>query len=300
MLTNLHDTAIFPAGNNTREVMRNYQARRLFGVADCEFRGYWGSGDWARCATPQCYVSVYRRADGSRCLLVVGNAAKTEATAAVRPELAALGLSADAGVDLETGEKLPLEAGEMRVALKARDFRLVALPHYEPPPLTAGDLAATAVAEVPNPGFEKGLTGWSTVFLEGNTGTVALDRDTKRTGDASCHLKKVDGPGGVMVQTDDVFRVTPGRKYRADCQVRIANSTGAKSYWMISQLDSLGNPVGTNNLFHGFLTADQDWTPLPFEFVPAENVVAVRLHFLIAFEGVADTWVDDFSLEEVP
>jgi len=36
--------------------MRNYQAKRMFGVAGCEFRGYWGNADLVKCDTPACYV----------------------------------------------------------------------------------------------------------------------------------------------------------------------------------------------------------------------------------------------------
>ena len=39
MLTNLHDVGIFPGNFNYRLMMRNYQARRMFGVADCVFKG---------------------------------------------------------------------------------------------------------------------------------------------------------------------------------------------------------------------------------------------------------------------
>lgn len=303
MLTNLHDTALFPAGDNTRLVMRNYQARRLFGVADCEFRGYWGNGDWVRCEPPEAHVSIYRKPDGSRCLLVVGNTAQTEATVTVRPNFEGLQLqggAAEAGVDLETGERIPLADGALEIPVKARDFRLIALPFYEAPPLTAGNLLATALSEIPNPGFEKALEGWTGGPIEGNAGEVELDRQVKFSGTASCHLHKAGGPGGVMVSTDDVFRVEPGKKYRANCQLKIAHSTGAKAYWMISMQDAEGRPVGTSNLFSGFLTQDQDWRPCPFEFEPLPGTVAIRLHFLVAFPGVADAWVDDFTLEELP
>lgn len=103
-----------------------------------------------------------------------------------------------------------------------------------------------------------------------------------------------------MISTDDVFRVEPGKKYRANCQLKIAHSTGAKAYWMISMQDAEGRPVGASNLFSGFLTEDQDWQPCPFEFEPLSGTVAIRLHFLVAFPGMADAWVDDFTLEELP
>ncbi len=302
MLTNLHDTGIFPAGNNTRLVMRNYQARRLFGVAACDFRGYWGNHDWVKCETPECHVSVYRQPDGSRCLLVVGNTTKADATVVVVPQFAGLKLAGGAvtdAVDIESGEKLPLVDGRMVLPVKARDFRLIALPGYAPPPITAGDLRATALKAIPNPGFENAMVGWSTVPVEGNTGSISLDTTTRFSGNASCHLHKVAGPGGMMIQTEDVFSIEPGKKYRTNCQLRIANSTGAKAYWMISMLDAEGNTVGTNNLFAGFLEKDQDFKPLPFEFQPLAGTAVIRVHFLVAFPGVMDAWVDDFSLEEV-
>jgi len=301
MLTNLHDTALFPAGNNLRLVMRNYQARRLFGVADCEFRGYWAADGWAKCETPQTHVSVYRKPDGSRCLLVVGNTAKSEAAARVRPDFARLRLAdgpATAGVDLESGRKLPLENGLLMVTVPGRDFRLIGLPYYAAPPITAGDLRASALHAVPNPGFENGLTGWGTTAIEGNAGSIDEDRQVKFAGQASCRLHKAAGPGGVMLQTDDVFAVDPGKKYRAICQLRIANATGAKAYWMIPPMDAEGNPTAKNNLFHGFLTENQEWKPLVFEFQPPAGTVAVRLHFLLAFPGTADAWVDEMRLEE--
>ncbi|MBI3922810.1 MAG: carbohydrate binding domain-containing protein, partial [Armatimonadetes bacterium] len=301
MLTNLHDTGIFPAGNNWRLVMRNYQARRMFGVADCEFRGYWGNGNWVKCETPEVCVSIYRKPDASRCLLVVGNTAKSDAVAVVRPNLSGLKLKggvATAAVDLETGEKIPIEKGVISLPVKARDFRLVALPFYKSPPITAGDLSASALREIPNSGFEKDMARWSAIPVDGNTGYAVADKETKSSGNASCHLHKVDGPGGVMIQTDDVFQVEPGKKYRVNCQVKIANSTGAQAYWMISALDSEGNSVLTNNLFAGFIKENQDWKPLPFEFPTPAGAAVIRLHFLVAFPGVADVWVDEVELKE--
>jgi hypothetical protein len=302
LLTNLHDTGLFPAGNNTRLVMRNYQARRMFGVADCDFRGYWGNAEWVTCTPPEAKVSVYRQPDGSRCLLVVGNTAKTDHAVTVRPNLAGLKLldgPIGAGVDLETGERLALAEGQLTVPVKARDYRLVALPFYTAPAITAGDARASALQQVPNPGFETGLDRWQAVPVEGNAGRVSVDRECRHAGEASCHLHKADGPGGMMVQTEDVFVVAPGQKHRANCQLRIANSTGAKAYWMISMQDVEGNTVGTNNHFSVALAANQDWTPYPFEFLPLPGTAVIRVHFLVAFPGTADAWIDEVSLEAV-
>jgi hypothetical protein len=68
---------------------------------------------------------------------------------------------------------------------------------------------------------------------------------------------------------------------------------------MISMMDADGNVLGPNNLFSEFLAGDQDWKPFAFEFTPQEKTVAVRLHFLCAFPGKADVWIDDLSVEEV-
>ena len=301
MLTNLHDTALFPGGQNTRTVMRNYQAKRMFGVADCEFRGYWANSGLVKCDTPECHVSVYTKPDRSRALLVVGNTSKKDAVATVRPNLAGLKLSGsapDSGADLETGARVPLAGGVLTVPVKARDFRLIALPYYEAPPITAGDLRATALKQIPSPGFEEGLTRWTAVPVEGNGGSVEVDKAVKFAGNASCRLHKIAGPGGMMVQTEDVFAVDPTHKYRANCQLRTANAAGSKAYWMISMLDAEGKIVGTNNLFSGFITGNQDWKPFPFEFQPLPGTAAIRVHFLVAFPGALDAWVDDFSLQE--
>jgi hypothetical protein len=300
MLTNLHDTGIFPGSFNTRLVMRNYQCRRMFGVVDCEFKGYW-KDEWVRCDTPDGYVSVYRKPDGDKCLLVVGNSAKEDKTLVVRPNLAALKLrrTVDMGVDLETGEKIALHGGLLMVSVKARDFRLIALPYYEAPPITAGDVRATAVTAVRNPGFEQGLAGWTTSVTGGNAGTIELDKQVKFTGNGSCHLYKAEGPGGVHLEAQDVFAVTPGKKYRVNGQVRIANSTGAHAYWMVSAFDNEGNSVLSNNLFSGFVSKAQDFNPLPYEFVAPPKAVAIRLHFLAAFPGRMDVWVDDVGFEKV-
>ncbi len=301
MLTNLHDTAIFPGNLNMRVMMRNYQARRMFGVARCDFRGYWGDQDWVTCDTPDGHVSVYRQPDGSRCLLVVGNCSKADATLAVRPNLAGLKLTqtAEAVVDLETGQKVPLTDGVLRMPVRGRDFRLVALPYYQPPPITAGDLRATAAKALPNPGFEEGLSRWLAVPVEGNQGSVEVDTTTRFSGQASCHLHKVEGPGGMMVQTEDVLAVEPGAKYRVNCRLKIAHSTGAKAYWMISAVDNEGTSVLKNNLFAGFVQKDQDWAPLPFEFTAPPGAAVIRIHFLVAFPGVMDAWIDDVTFERL-
>ena len=301
MLTNLHDTGLFPANQNMRLTMRNYQARRLFGVAGCDFRGYWASGDWGRCDTPDVKVSVYRKPDGSRALLVVGNTAKTDAAAVVRPNLAGLKLAGgtcDAGVDLETGERIPLEAGAFSLPVKGRDFRLIGLPFYAAPPITAGDLRASAVRAFPNPGFEEGMAHWSFQNLEGNQGTVTLDKEVHFAGSASVHLRKVEGPGGVWLAADDAFAAQAGKKYRLTCQLKIANSTGAQAYWMVAPQDAEGVTVVNNNLFGGFLKADQDWKPLAFDFEAPAGTAVLKVFFLVAFPGTADVWVDDFRIEE--
>ena len=302
MLTNLHDTGIFPAGNNARVVMRNYQVRRMFGIADCDFRGYWDNADWVTCTPAEACVSVYRKPDGSRCLLVIGNPAKTDQAVMVRPQLGGLklqGAAITAGVDLESGARLELANGALTVPVKARDYRLLALPFYAAPAITAGDARATALVQIPNAGFEAELERWTRVPVEGNQGSITLDRETKFAGTASCHLRKGDGPGGMMVQSEDVFLVAPGEKYRVNGQLRIANASGAKAYWMISMQDAEGNTVGTNNHFSVALAADQDWTPYPFDFLPLPGTAVIRVHFLVAFPGAADAWIDDVSLAPV-
>lgn len=301
MLTNLHDTAIFPGNFNYRLMMRNYQAKRWFGVARCDFRGYWGDQDWVTCDTPDGHVSVYRQPDGSKALLVVGNSAKQDATLAMKPNLAGLKLKGrvEAAVDLETQERVALVNGVLSVPVKARDYRLLAIPYYEAPALTAGDMAVSAKTEVSNGGFEHGLAGWTTVRVEGNDGSVTEDRGTKFAGQASCHLHKADGPGGVMVQSDDVFKVEAGKRYRVNCQLKIANSTGAQAYWMISAMDREGNNVLSNNLFAGFVKENQDWRPLPYEFDCPPGAAVVRIHFLVAFPGQMDAWIDEVTLEQI-
>ena len=76
--------------------------------------------------------------------------------------------------------------------------------------------------------------------MDGNGGSVEVDKAIKFAGTASCRLHKIEGPGGMMVQTEDTFAVDPTHKYRANCQLRLANATGAKAYWMISMLDAEG------------------------------------------------------------
>ena len=132
--------------------------------------------------------------------------------------------------------------------------------------------------------------------IEGSEGTVEVDRQVKFSGQASCHFRKPDGPGGIMPQSDDALSVVPCKKYRASCQVRIANGTGAKAYGMIAPLDAEDRPSAKNNLFRGFLAGNQDWKPLVFEFEPPPGTAVIRLHFLVAFPGTADVWINDVQL----
>jgi hypothetical protein len=97
-----------------------------------------------------------------------------------------------------------------------------------------------------------------------------------------------------------VLAVEPGAKYRVNCKLKIAHSTGAKAYWMISAVDNEGTSVLKNNLFAGFLQKDQDWTPLPFEFTAPPGAAVIRIHFLVAFPGVMDAWIDGVTFERVP
>jgi hypothetical protein len=63
-------------------------------------------------------------------------------------------------------------------------------------------------------------------------------------------------------------------------------------------VDNEGESVLKNNLFSGFISQDQDWKPLPFDFQAPPGAAVIRVHFLVAFPGTADAWVDDFTFEE--
>jgi hypothetical protein len=62
-------------------------------------------------------------------------------------------------VDLETGQQVPIADGALVLPVKGRDFRLIALPFHEAPRITAGDLLATALDRLPDPGFEDQMIG---------------------------------------------------------------------------------------------------------------------------------------------
>ena len=66
--------------------------------------------------------------------------------------------------------------------VKARDYRLIALPYYTAPAITAGDLRASALTAVRNPGFEQDLAGWTATMMEGNSGRITLDKQVKYAG----------------------------------------------------------------------------------------------------------------------
>ncbi|MEI6503981.1 MAG: hypothetical protein WCP21_23460, partial [Armatimonadota bacterium] len=134
---------------------------------------------------------------------------------------------------------------------------------------------------------------------EGNAGSVTVDHQVKYAGNAAAHLFKAEGPGGVQLSTRNAIAVTPGLRYRVNCQLRTANSTGAQAYWMVSATDETGSPMPGANLFGRFVKGNQDFQPLPFEFVAPPGAVAIRLHFLVSLPGELEAWVDDVSFEQV-
>ena len=102
-----------------------------------------------------------------------------------------------------------------------------------------------------------------------------------------------------MIAAQQLIAVQPGRTYRAACQLKMAHTKDARAYWMMAPVDSDGEPVGTNNIFGGYTTKDQDFKPCVLEFKPVPGTAAVRLNFIVAFGGSADAWVDDVTLTEV-
>ena len=303
MLTNLHDTGLFRREQPPRGDAE-LPARRLFGVAECEFRGYWASPELGAVRNARCLCK--RLPQTGRQPLPAGRGQHGPSgnngpcAAGLRRLLS--GGADEAGVDLETGGRLALSGGTLSLPVRGRDFRLIAAAVLR----RSANHGRRYAGHGRQVGLQSGVREWPERLDRGahrrqRAGTVEVDRQVKFSGQASCHFHKPAGPGGVMIQSDDLLSVVPGKKYRTSCQVRIANGTGAKAYWMIAPLDAEGRPSAKNNLFHGFLTANQDWKPLVFEFEPPPGTAVIRLHFLVAFPGAATCGSTMSSLSiEVP
>ena len=126
-LVNLHDVNLRGvSGLDKKMAAQNYVRKRLFGVDDCEFRGYWRAADWIRCRSQDGYVSVYRKPDIGKCLLIVANLGRTGRTIEVQL-MPALAVTSQKARDLETGRTYRIINRVISVPTEARDFHLVAV-----------------------------------------------------------------------------------------------------------------------------------------------------------------------------
>ena len=124
----LHDVPVWPAGAPAADWKETLGILDGFGVGKAEFIGYWRGHAGARTESAQAQVSLYRRSDTHRALLIVANLDAEPQTVAV--SFQAQGLVGDAARSvrfrlLPRGLVLDAENGRIAVPVPARDFQLV-------------------------------------------------------------------------------------------------------------------------------------------------------------------------------
>jgi hypothetical protein len=98
-----------------------------FDVVDSEFVGYWRDQMGGLSLAPEAPVGLYRRNDGSRALLIVGNLRGDERIVVVTVDPAAIGLTGErfSVVSPDGGRRTLPENGKVVLQLPAKDYRLV-------------------------------------------------------------------------------------------------------------------------------------------------------------------------------
>jgi hypothetical protein len=142
---------------------------------------------------------------------------------------------------------------------------------------------------VTNPGFENGLTGWTSVF----GGTVGASTSPVHDGDTAGRLSgRGDWYHGLG--TDLTGKLASGTTYRASAWVRLGSSTNENAYLTVRVMDNSGTHYYTVVTARASAT---EWTRIAGDFTPVFTGAATSV--VLYAEGPAggiDLLVDDLSV----
>ena len=150
-----------------------------------------------------------------------------------------------------------------------------------------------------NPGFENGLTGWST-----STGTAVYTIDSTAYHSGSSSVKGVETNTKSLGRLyQDVTDITmPGNQYQISGWIKTSNVTGQVAIDLDYVASDGGTYSGDGISAIGEVTGTQDWTyyQSPVFTLPTMPSNAIALWFLFDFNAGAGTaWFDDVSLLQI-
>lgn len=120
----LHDSQVWPAYSDLTPYQTIWAAQDALGWGDeVDFLPYWDNARYLQPMSDELVASIFR--NGDRALVVLFNNTDEPQQAALRFDLAALGVPASALVDFETGDRFALTDGAATVPIVQRNFRLL-------------------------------------------------------------------------------------------------------------------------------------------------------------------------------
>lgn len=158
--------------------------------------------------------------------------------------------------------------------------------------------------EVPNAGFEEGLTAWSVADGDGSRHRTAIDNKTAYSGNNSLHLEKTVPGGFVQLQTPFI-PIQADTAYRVSLRLNTLpftapNPSAANIYFMVSQFKPDSDAMDLPNQFgpvRPFYSSNKKWEELAMSFSTRAGVDRVRISLIVA-QDVADLLIDDLKLEQ--
>ena len=114
-------------GPELQQISEIWRAMSEFGVDRADFLGYWRNADIAQTSSPTIRVSIYSRTEKGLLMVVSNLGSANDPAASVQLDLKGLHLDGKAieVTDALTGEKIPIEAGKITLALQKLRMRLL-------------------------------------------------------------------------------------------------------------------------------------------------------------------------------
>jgi len=148
------------------------------------------------------------------------------------------------------------------------------------------------ITDVPNPGFEVGLAGWSTGVWRGS-GSTAADTTVYRSGTASARvIANANSTVGLNISANRVLIGQGPHRYSVWCKTQDVAAPGAcldvlfynDAGQIVKSDQKFYAPIGTN-----------DWMLVTADLVTPANATQLRID--VRVDGGGTAWFDDVSVE---
>ncbi|HEY0003072.1 MAG TPA: hypothetical protein VGB74_21650, partial [Actinoplanes sp.] len=148
------------------------------------------------------------------------------------------------------------------------------------------------LTELPNPGFEVGVAGWSSYTWRGS-GTVVGDTEVHHDGTGSVRITAdADSAVGLNMANSRVLIGTGPHRYSVWC--RTENVTAPGAYLDVIFYDSAGQIAQGDQKFYA-PAGTNDWAQITAELTTPANATQVRIDLRVESSGTA--WFDDVAIE---